>query len=427
MNRMFLVLPLLACAHSPEGPRTEDLELHRRAVVVDTHSDVTQAIAYERYDFAQRHDFLHEDLPRAREGGLDAQFFSIWINPETVKPDAWFAESVRQIEAVQGMARKNQATVALARTAADVRANAARGVFSVLFGVEGGHSLLPGSEEEQLEHLRRFAQLGARYMTLTWSNSNPIGGASGDEGERVGLTPFGRRVIEEMERLGIVVDMSHVSDPLFWDAIRAVKKPVIASHSSARALANVPRNMTDAMIKAVGANGGAVCVNFFSGFLDGAHFEAAKKYFPQMKTMSPAEAQRFLKDKNLPPVSLARLADHVDHIVKLTGPDHACLGSDFDGIPTTPTGMEDASRLPNLTAELRRRGYTPEQLEKILGGNVLRVMEASERGTALVSQASTARTEGAPSPTSGSRSDRAGAHRAAASSRTAPGPCALAR
>jgi membrane dipeptidase len=386
MKRILILLPLLACAHAAESVPPDVLELHRRAVVVDTHSDVTQAIVYEGYDFAQRHDFLHEDLPRAREGGLDAQFFSIWINPETVKPDSWFAESVRQIEAVQEMARKNAGAVALARTAADVRANAARGVFSVLFGVEGGHSLLPGTEEEQIEHLRRFAQLGARYMTLTWSNSNPIGGASGDEGERVGLTPFGRRVIEEMERLGIVVDVSHVSDPLFWDAIRTVKKPVIASHSSARTLANVPRNMTDAMIKAVAANGGAVCVNFFSGFLDAAHFEAAKKYFPQMKTLSPAQAQRFLKDKGLPPVSLARLADHVDHIVKLSGPEHACLGSDFDGIPTTPSGMEDASRLPALTAELRRRGYTPDQLEEILGGNVLRVMEASERGTALAAQ-----------------------------------------
>src|SRR5467141_958756 len=223
MKRILLALSVIACAHAPESPSPDDLDLHRRAVVVDTHSDVTQAITYEGYDFAQRHDFLHEDLPRAREGGLDAEFFSVWINPETIKAESWYAESLRQVDAVQAMARKNGNAVALARTAADVRANAGRGLFSVLLGLEGGHSLLPGSEEEQLEHLRRFAQLGVRYLTLTWSISNPIGGASTDAGERVGLTPFGRRALEEMDRLGMMVDLSHVSDPLFWDAIRAVK------------------------------------------------------------------------------------------------------------------------------------------------------------------------------------------------------------
>jgi len=394
MKRTCLAVALLACAHAPESLRPDDLELHRRAVVVDTHSDVTQAIAYEGYDFAQRHDFLHEDLPRAREGGLDAEFFSIWINPEQFKPESWYAESLHQIEAVQAMARKNAGAVALVRTAAEVRANAERGVFSVLLGLEGGHSLLPGTEEEELEHLRRFAQLGVRYMTLTWSISNPIGGSSGDGGERTGLTPFGRRVLEEMDRLGIAADVSHVSDPLFWDAIRAVKKPVLASHSSVRALANVPRNMTDSMIKAVGANGGAVCVNFFSGFLDEAHFEAVKPYLPQMKGMSTSRAQRFLRDKKLPPVAVSRIADHIDHVVKVAGADHACLGSDFDGIPTIPVGLEDASKLPWLTAELRRRGYTKDQLEKILGGNVLRVLEANERGGAAAAQAGAARSVG---------------------------------
>jgi membrane dipeptidase len=391
---VLLCLSVIACAHAPESPSPDDLDLHRRAVVVDTHSDVTQAITYEGYDFAQRHDFLHEDLPRAREGGLDAEFFSIWINPETIKAESWYAESLHQVDAVQAMARKNGNAVALARTAADVRANAARGVFSVLLGLEGGHSLLPGTEDEQIEHLRRFAQLGVRYMTLTWSISNPIGGSSSDAGERTGLTPFGRRVLEEMDRLGIMVDLSHVSDPLFWDAIRAAKKPVIASHSSARALANVPRNMTDSMIKAVGANGGAVCVNFFSGFLDEAHYRAALPYLPQMKTMTVDQSQRFLRTKSLPAVSLARIADHLDHVVKVAGPDHACLGSDFDGIPTIPAGMEDASKLPWLTAELRRRGYTPEQIEKILGGNVLRVLEANERGAAGLSQAGETRNDG---------------------------------
>src|SRR5207244_3804869 len=172
-----------------------------------------------------------------------------------------------------------------------------------------------------LAHLRRFHELGARYMTLTWSIASPVGGSSGDDSDGQGLTDAGRAIIDEMHRLGMVVDLSHVSDPLFWDAIRYARRPVIASHSSARALANVPRNMTDAMLKAVARNGGAVCVNFGSG----------------------------------------------------------CLGSDFDGVGGTPAGLEDASKLPAVTVELRKRGYTPDEVEKILGGNTLRVLEANER------------------------------------------------
>ena len=381
MRASATLLLLVACAHHPAAPDSADLELHRRAIVVDLHSDVTQEIAYKGIDISRPRGKGHEDLPRMLEGGLDAQFFSIWIDPETVKPDSFFDESVRQIEAVAAMVRRNPQTIALARTAADVRSNSARGVLSALLGVEGGHSLLPGSDEEQLAHLRALAALGVRYMTLTWNNSNTIGGSSSDEGRVLGLTDQGRRVLDEMQRLGVLIDLSHVSDPLFWDAIRYAKKPVIASHSSARQIANVPRDLTDAQIAAVAKNGGAVCINYWPGFLDDAFARAAAPLREKMEKLprDQREAAFVAQRGSLPPVPYTRIADHVDHIVKIAGIDHVCLGSDYDGVPFLPDGMDDVSKLPLLTAELRRRGYPPDQVEKILGGNALRVLEANER------------------------------------------------
>ena len=262
-----MVLVAAGCP-SRSATAVSDLDVHRHAIVVDTHSDCTQRITYDGVDFAKPQADMQLDLPKMRAGGLDAQFFSIFVGPWRTKPEGYYAEALRQFDAVHAMIRANPGTIAWARTAADVRANAKRGRISALFGVEGGHALLPGNEAEMLEHLRTFYERGARYLTLTWSVASPIGGSSGDDSDGRGLTDVGRRIIDEMERLGMMVDVSHVSDPLFWDAIRYARKPVIASHSSARELANVPRNMTDAMMKAVAQNGGAVCVNFGSSFLD---------------------------------------------------------------------------------------------------------------------------------------------------------------
>jgi len=371
-----IALALFACAHPAVPP--DVLELHRKAIVVDTHSDSTDLIVYENYDFGQRHDSAHEDIPRMREGGLDAQFFSIFVYPQLVPAAQWNAEAMKQIEAMQAMIARNAPQIAFARTAAEVRRNAERGVLSALFGLEGGHMLLPGTEEEQLAHLRRFAELGVRYMTLTHSNTNSVGGSQGDEGEIVGLTDFGRRVLGEMDRLGVMVDVSHVSDPLFWDVIRAVKKPVIASHSSSRELARHTRNMTDAMIKAVAKNGGAVCVNYWRAFLDDKFRDAAQPVTEKTGKMRTSERRLVFESAGLPDVPLARIADHIEHIARVGGVDHVCLGSDFDGVPMLPNGLEDVSRLPRLTAELRRRGFSPEDLLKILGENTLRVMAANE-------------------------------------------------
>ena len=358
-----------------------DEDVHRRAIVVDTHADTTQAMTYGGVDIGRPQPDLNVDLGKAQAGGLDAEFFSIFVFPGAFKPADYYSQALRQIEAVERAAKANPARLRIARSAAEVRANAAAGVMSALLGVEGGHALLPGDERTQLEHLRELARRGARYMTLTWSVSKEIGGSASDAGEVRGLTPFGREVIKEMNRLGMIVDVSHVSDPTFWDAVRASAKPVLASHSSARALTNIPRNMTDAMIKAVAQGGGAVCVNFGSGFLDEAFHEQEGAVWTKPRPKDPLPAWRQIRAdaaRISPQVPLARLVDHIQHIAKVGGVDHVCLGSDFDGVPAVPVGLEDASKLPALTAALRARGFSPEDLTKILGGNVLRVLESNE-------------------------------------------------
>src|SRR5256884_628794 len=250
---------LLLMASCPSRPATavSDLELHRRAIVIDTPSDCTQRIAYDGIASASAQADMQVDLPKMRAGGLDAQFFSIFVGPWRARPEGYYAEALKQFDAVHAMIRANPDTIAWARTAADIRANAERKRISALFGVEGGHALLPGGEAEMLEHLRTFHARGARYLTLTWSIASPLGGSSGDDSDGRGLTDVGRRIIDEMQRLGMMVDVSHVSDPLFWDVIRYARKPVIASHSSARQPANVPPNLSDPMLPPIARNGGA--------------------------------------------------------------------------------------------------------------------------------------------------------------------------
>jgi membrane dipeptidase len=377
-----LLAGLIAAASAAAPPAPTDEALHRRAIVIDTHADTTQFVAYRGFDIAKPQADAQLDLAKAAAGGLDAQFFSIFVLPMRFKPDQFYAEALHQIDAIEKLAKDNPTRLRVARTAADVRANAAAGVMSALYGLEGGHALLPGDRAAQMEHLRALAARGIRYMTLTWINSNDLGGSCGDAGDIRGLTPFGAEVVKEMNRLGVVVDVSHVSDPTFWDAIRATSKPVLATHSSSRALTNIPRNMTDAMLKAVAANGGAVCVNFGSAFLDDAFHKAEDGVWAKKRTGPPWEMWAQIRGDARaiqPPVLLARLLDHIQHVSKVAGVDHTCLGSDFDGVPVTPVGMEDVSKLPAITAGLRARGFSPGDVEKILGGNVLRVLEANEK------------------------------------------------
>ena len=360
-------------------------ELHHRAIVVDTHADTTQRLLYQDGHFLEGIPNAHLDLPKMKAGGVDAQFMSIFVFPKRTPSQSYFSESMRQIQLVRSLAQNNGNRLAFARTAADVRESAERGIPAVLLGVEGGHSLGVGSPSEQLKHLRQFAAEGVRYLTLTWSVSNPIGGSSGDSGDGDGLTAHGRRIIKEMNRLGVVVDLSHVSDPLFWDAIRVTRKPVILSHSSSRALANVPRNVTDAMLRAVAKNGGAVCVNYNPSFLDADFSRAQAPIWARFRDLPVDESWRHVQEASLqlPQVPLSRLVDHIMHMVQVAGADHVCLGSDFDGIPVTPKGLPDAAHLPVLTADLLARGLSPSDIQKILGLNTLRVLEANELRTPL--------------------------------------------
>jgi len=381
-----LVVTLFAAAvvaaKPAPAPAPSDDALHRRAIVIDTHADTTQLVTYRDIDIAKAQPDAQLDLPRAAAGGLDAQFFSIFVLPMRYKPDQFYGEANRQLDALDKLAAANPKSLRVARTAADVRANARAGVLSALYGLEGGHALLPGDHAAQLEHLRALAGRGVRYMTLTWIKGNDIGGSSGDASDIRGLTPFGAEMVKEMNKLGVVIDVSHVSDPTFWDAIRATTKPVLATHSSARALTNIPRNMTDAMLKAVAANGGAVCVNFGSAFLDDAFHKAEGGVWAKKRSGPPWETWKEIRTDSAaiqPQVPLARLLDHIQHVAKVAGVDHTCLGSDFDGVPVTPVGMEDVSKLPAITAGLRARGLSPADVEKILGGNVLRVLEANEK------------------------------------------------
>jgi membrane dipeptidase len=381
MPSVFLPLPLIvAGALGPALPPGDIL--HRRALVIDSHADTTQLVTYGGLDLGHPQPEAQLDLGKAAAGGLDAQFFSIFVLPMAFKPGEYFSQALRQIDAIEALARANPDRLRVAATAAEVRANAAAGVMSALYGLEGGHALLPGDHKTQLGRLGELRRRGVRYMTLTWSVSNDIGGSSGDGGDVRGLTPFGAEVIKEMNRLGIVVDVSHVSDATFWDAVRASAKPVLATHSSARALTNIPRNMTDAMLKAVAANGGAVCVNFGSAFLDQTFHEQEKAVWAKPHKGTMLEFWRQVRAdaaRIVPPVPLGRLVDHLQHVAKVAGVDHTCLGSDFDGVPATPAGMEDVGKLPALTAALRARGFSPADVDKILGGNVLRVLEANEQ------------------------------------------------
>src|SRR5438128_3819518 len=301
---------LLLVAGCPSRPATavSALELHRRAIVIDTHSDCTQRIAYDGIDFARVQPDMHVDLPKMRAGCLDAQFFSIFVGPWQAKPEGYYAEAMKQFDAVHAMIQAHPETIAWATSAADIRANAEHERISALFGVEGGHALLPGGETEMLEHLRTFYARGARYLTLTWSIASPLGGSSGDDSDGQGLTDVGRRIIDEMERLGMMVDVSHVSDPLFWDVVRYARKPVIASHSSNRELANVPRNLTDAMLKAIARQGGAVCVNFGDEFLDERSWRAQQAIWARVGRQKLPLQERWRAVKRevarLPPVPL---------------------------------------------------------------------------------------------------------------------------
>lgn len=379
------------------SPAANDpLSIHRRAIAIDMHADTTQRLVDERLDIGGRLADGHLDAARMKEGGLDAQFFSIWVEPQLY--DSGGARAIKraddQIMAVRALAEKHPETWELATTAADIRRISGEGRLAALMGLEGGYAI-----DERLENVERYYKSGVRYMSPAWSISTSWAGSSGDEvGRTRGLNDFGRQVIGEMNRLGIMVDVSHVSDKTFWDIINASQKPVIATHSNCRAIANVARNLDDEMIQALARKGGVVCVVFYPEFLEPGWSEKKKRVDAEIaplvkrandqETRSPAW-KKIARDRvriveyarRLPAVKVARIVDHIDHIVKLVGIDAVGIGSDFDGIQAVPQDLSSVADLPNLTRELLRRGYSEADIDKILGGNILRVMEEVEKGT----------------------------------------------
>src|SRR6266567_1406385 len=361
-------------------------KLHFSSIVLDTHDDTTQRFFSTDFDIAKRNADGSIDIPRMREGGMNAIFFSIWIDGRIMGPPA-VQKALDQIDAVHENVRKYSKDLVLCRTAAEVREAHKQGKIAALIGVEGGHMI--GND---MRVLRMFGDLGVRYMTLSHFYNDEWADSSTDKPAHNGLTDFGKDIVREMNRQGIMVDISHVSDKTFYDALEVSKAPLVASHSSCRALCNHIRDM----IKALAAKGGVIQINYEVSFIDQAYKDASDKLsggvvaiFDQLKKeCGDDEAcmgkkmnemhDKAVADGKLPHVSWERIIDHIDHAVKLVGADHVGLGSDFDGA-SMPEGMEDASKLPKITEALMRKGYSDGDIRKILGGNLLRVMEQNEK------------------------------------------------
>jgi membrane dipeptidase len=371
--------------------------IQESAIVVDTHADTPQRFLDEGFDIGSTdpNDIGHITLDKAHRGNLGAEFFSIWVEPGTNQ--GHFAKHTFDlIDSVYEQAARHPDRMMMAFSVADIEHAHKEHKLAALMGIEGGHSI-----ENDMHLLRDYYRLGVRYMTLSWSNTNEWADSSGDINDSKvehhnGLTDFGKQVVLEMNRLGMMVDISHVADKTFWDAIATTKAPVIASHSSARALVDAPRNMTDDMLRAVTKNGGVVQVNFFSGFDDQTYWDASRAQAKE----KDAAIQAFIEKKKSdgqpvtyidtdrierewtaklqrPPFKV--LIDHIDHIAKVAGVDHVGLGSDFDGVSgATPQGMDSAADLPKITQALLDRGYSADDIKKILGGNILRVFRQVE-------------------------------------------------
>jgi membrane dipeptidase len=411
-NNRFIVaavLGLLALPVCPAGAQNmpdtgpavsaKARQIHDSAIVIDTHADTPQRFLDEGFDIgtvtpAGKGSI---DLQKVRQGNLGAEFFSIWVEPGYYDGH-YTRRALDLIDSVYLQAANHPDRMTMAYSAADiVRARTGpKKKFAALLGVEGGHAI-----ENDIRVLRDFYRLGVRYMTLTWSNTNEWADSSGDVNDpkvhhHDGLTPFGKQVVAEMNRLGMMVDVSHVADKTFWDVMAVSKAPVIASHSSARALAHHPRNMTDDMLKAMAKNDGVVMVNFYDAFLDEKFRLAYAAQEPEREAAVKANKEKLRAEgkplnyaaedqvekewaNKLPRPPFKALIDHIDYIAKVAGVEHVGLGSDFDGNPAMPQGMDSAADLPKITQALLDRGYTARQIKAILGGNLLRVFRRVEQ------------------------------------------------
>jgi membrane dipeptidase len=369
--------------------------IHNSALVIDTHADTPGRFVDENFDLAQDAGNGYIDFSKIKAGNLGAEFFSIWVEPKANKGNET-KRALDMIDSVYEQARLHPDKMMMAFGTQDILAAHRQKKLAALLGVEGGHAI-----QGDIRILRDYYRLGVRYMTLTWSNTNELGDSSGDmENKDVqhhnGITDFGRQVVREMNRLGMMVDISHVADRTFFQALVASRAPVIASHSSSRELTNAPRNMTDDMLVALARNEGVAQVNFYCAFISQKYRDTAMQLAAQhdpdyakvqdlfIKPQTPEVKQELAAAKarlapKLPRPPLSDLIDHIDHMVKVAGVDHVGLGSDFDGIDCSPQGIDSVADLPKITEALYARGYKASDIDKILGGNLMRVFAEVEK------------------------------------------------
>jgi membrane dipeptidase len=365
--------------------------LHEKAIVVDTHNDMLSTVTMKGLNI--ENDLTgqsHSDIARFKKGGVDVQVFSIFCDERFGKDTAFKFANI-EIDSLYAIVKRNPAKMMLVKTPAQLQEAVKQHKLACMMGVEGGHMI-----EDKIENLNSLFERGVRYMTLTWNNSTSWASSAKDEstdttGMKKGLSDFGKQVVKRMNELGMLVDLSHVGEQTFWDAIKISTKPIIASHSCSYSLCPVFRNLKDEQIKAVGKNGGVIHLNFYSGFVDSNYMKRKEIFLGTHKAETDSlkalkwaayEIEEWVSKKYKgeadalrPPLSL--LLDHLDHIVKLIGVDHVGLGSDFDGIESAPQGLDDVTSFPLITKALMERGYSDTDIVKILGGNFIRVFKAN--------------------------------------------------
>ncbi len=366
-------------------------QIHEKAILVDTHNDVISNELITKLDLSKRQTTGNFDLVRAKEGGLDVQVFSIWCGGEYGKGTAYnFAN--REIDSLDALIKRNPGKMVLVRNAAELEKAVAGKQFAAMIGVEGGHMI-----EDRMDYIDALSKRGMRYLTLTWNNSTSWASSANDEThhrdslKHIGLTDYGKQIVRHLNDLGVMVDVSHVGEQTFYDVIATTTKPVIASHSCAYALNPNQRNMKDAQLKALAKNGGVIFVNFYSGFVDSAYGKKVTYFYGKHRTeldsltkiyhdndLAKIRLNAIYKsesDQIRPPLSM--LIKHIDYIVKLIGADHVGIGSDFDGAESYPLGMDDITDYPKITQELLKLNYSQADIDKILGGNFIRVLKAN--------------------------------------------------
>jgi membrane dipeptidase len=365
--------------------------IHQSALVIDGHADTAQRFLDDAWHFSSPLGDGMLNLESARQGNLAAEFFALWVDPAEHPEGTHYARAMALGRSVLAEIERNPNELQLCLGTEDIRTARQAGRFGILLSVEGGHAI-----EDSLEKLQAFFDLGVRSLTLTWNNTNHWADSCAEAPRHHGLTAFGREVVRAMNRLGMLIDVSHSADGTFWQVLETSTAPIVATHSCARALAPAPRNLTDEQLRALAAAGGVCMVNFFPAFLSDTwrqawnaleperhslHREAAAPYRAAGQPVPYSVSSRIDRRiaSQIPPVPLTALIDHIDHIASVAGIDHVGLGSDFDGIPAMPEGLASAADLSKLTAALHERGYTAEDLGKILGGNFLRVFAAPER------------------------------------------------